>query len=128
MAFDDLPSRIVTSQQITITQLQDGTALVNGVAYDFRVAAVTDVGLGLEAVLGNQTPAGTPAAPTGLTGSASSRTADLEWQAPVDTGGVPLTGSVVRYRLVDTVDWSPLQEFDSLTSAAVNKFNQPKCV
>jgi hypothetical protein len=80
--------------------------LVNGTAYDFRVAARTGVGRGAWSSTITATPAGVPGVPTNMTGNASSGRADLSWSLPTETGGVPLTGSEVRYRVKDTIEWS----------------------
>ena len=124
---DDLPMRSVSGTSIRVTQLADGTLLENGVAYEFRVAAFTAVGIGEEATLEgdlSHTPGTIPAAPTGLTGSARSRQANLEWQAPANTGGINLEGYTVQYRKKDIeTNWS---EIDVTSNSAVipNLVNQ----
>ena len=124
---DDVPTRTVFGTSIRITQLADGTLLENGVAYEFRVAAVTAVGIGEEAALEgdlSHTPGTIPAAPTGLTGSARSRQANLEWQAPANTGGINLEGYTVQYRKKDMeTDWSEMK-VNSNSAVIPNLVNQ----
>jgi len=74
------------------------TGLVNGTAYTFRVRAVTAFGNGTQsAATAALTPLALPGAPTGAFALASSQSAYLTWTAPQNTGGVPVTGYVIRY-------------------------------
>ncbi len=77
------------------------TALTNGTAYRFQVAAANAVGVGAFSALSNSvTPATVPGAPVigtataGVAGGAINATA--RWTPPAATGGSPITGYVVR--------------------------------
>lgn len=74
--------------------------LVNGTTYAFRVTAKNGAGLSApsaESML--VTPIGKAAGPTGVSGVASRGTVTLNWTAPTDTGGMPITSYVVQYRV-----------------------------
>jgi hypothetical protein len=74
------------------------TGLVNGTAYTFRVRAVTAFGGGIQsAPSAALTPLALPGAPTAVAALAANQAAFVLWTAPTDTGGVPVTGYVVRY-------------------------------
>ena len=76
------------------------TGLVNGTAYLFRVRAVNAIGTSApSAESAALTPLGPSAAPTAVSGTGSRGTVTLTWTAPSDTGGLPITGYVVQYRL-----------------------------
>jgi len=80
------------------------TGLTAGIARHYRVRAMNSVGNSVWSNTANATTATStataPDAPTALTATADGQTTiDLSWTAPVNTGGVTLTG----YRL----EWSP---------------------
>jgi hypothetical protein len=73
--------------------------LTNGISYRFRVAAITGFGTGNFSVDSNAvTPLAPPAAPTGLSGTRGNQQVTLNWTAPVNTGGRPITDYVVQFR------------------------------
>jgi titin len=74
--------------------------LVNGTTYAFRIIAKNGAGLSApsaESVLVR--PVGPAAGPTGVSGVGSRGTVTLNWAAPTDTGGNPITSYVVQYRV-----------------------------
>lgn len=74
------------------------TGLVNGVSYDFAVAAHNSVGTGSPSATVSAMPTtsiSVPGAPTGLRGTPGSGQVQLWWNAPTDDGGAAITG----YRL-----------------------------
>ncbi len=74
------------------------SGLVNGVAYTFRVRAVTVLGIGvLSAPTAAVTPLARPGAPTAAFALAAGQAAYVTFNAPTDTGGLPITGYVVQY-------------------------------
>ena len=70
--------------------------LTNGREYAFEVRAVNEGGAG-EAPRAVATPAGAPHAPASLTAEAGDGRVVLEWTAPADDNGSPVTGYGYRY-------------------------------
>ena len=81
------------------------TGLTNGTAYRFQVAAVNAIGTGaFSAQSAAVTPATTPGAPTAFSAVAGAaggaRTAVVNWQPPLSTGGSNITNyTVSAYRV-----------------------------
>jgi N,N-dimethylformamidase beta subunit-like, C-terminal/Domain of unknown function (DUF4082)/Fibronectin type III domain len=76
----------------TITELTPGTA------YTFKVTASNPSGSGAASAASNSvtpTGAGAPAAPTGATAEADTKSALVSWTAPSDDGGSAITGYTV---------------------------------
>lgn len=71
------------------------TGLTNGTAYYFAVAATNAAGTGPAWYSTTVTPAGPPSAPTGVTGYAANKSVFVNWTAPSDTGGSPITSYTV---------------------------------
>jgi len=73
------------------------TALTNGVAYSFRVAAVTAFGRGTYSVVGGPvTPATVPTVPQNLVVTAGDATAMATWATPASNGGTAILGYVLE--------------------------------
>ncbi|MDQ0821165.1 Ca2+-binding RTX toxin-like protein [Arthrobacter sp. V4I6] len=73
------------------------TALSNGTAYTFDVAAVNAVGVGAASAASNQVrPATLAGAPTIGSATAGNASATLTWTAPASNGGSAITGYQVR--------------------------------
>jgi hypothetical protein len=72
------------------------STLTNGEAATFTVRAVNAVGEGPDsAASGPVVPAGLPGAPASVSATPGVRAVAVSWQAPGDTGGLPLSGYVV---------------------------------
>ena len=74
------------------------TGLVNGLAYEFRVYAVNDIGRGVPSDAVRATPLDVPGAPEGLAAVHGSFQVYLEWRAPADDGGGTIRDYVIEYR------------------------------
>ena len=76
------------------------TGLTNGTTYAFRVTARNAIGASLPSIESSPvTPQGPAAPPTTVTGVGSRGAVALTWAAPTDTGGQPILGYVVQYRV-----------------------------
>jgi hypothetical protein len=75
----------------TATSSQTVTGLINGTEYTFRVATVNDVGTSTFTVSNPVTPATAPGAPTNVRGQGGAKQVQVEWEAPLDDGGLPVT-------------------------------------
>ncbi len=79
---------------VALTSLTD-TAVTNGTAYFYRVAAVNAVGTSPSSNEASATPRATssaPSAPQSLAAVGSSTTVTLSWSAPASNGGSVVTG------------------------------------
>ena len=72
------------------------TGLTNGQQYAFEVRAVNSAGPGAPARTA-ATPLGMPSVPESLTATGGDGEVVLEWSAPADDGGSPVTGYGYRY-------------------------------
>jgi len=92
----------VSGAEVYLTAIGNVTAfidapLTNGVPYFYKVAAVNVVGEGVLSAEANATPMTVPGPPVGVVAMSTYFTAIVEWLAPVDTGGSPVTNySVYR--------------------------------
>jgi titin len=75
--------------------------LTNGVTYSFTVAAHNAAGTGPQSSPILVTPRTTPGAPTSLVATHGNTEALLSWEAPSDTGGVPIEYYVVYQNGMD---------------------------
>ena len=87
-------SPAVTSGPLTLT------GLTNGTTYSVRVRAINAVGTGVASSVMSVTPRTVPGTPTTVTGNADNGFANIDWVAPDDTGGAPITG----YRIESSTD------------------------
>jgi len=82
------------------------TGLVNGLTYFFRVAAINAAGAGANSLGSNAVvPAGLAAAPVQVKGTIGPGSIGLQWQAPTNTGGLPIRSYVVRWSTNGGVSW-----------------------
>ena len=94
-AGDGVPGN-TTWQFAGLTLERTVTGLTNGQPYAFEVLAVNSVGPGAVA-RAVATPLGGPSVPKPLTATAGDGEVFLEWTAPADDGGTPVTGYEYRY-------------------------------
>jgi titin len=92
--------------------------LVNGTSYVFRVAAVTDFATGAyTAPTPAVMPVAAPGAITGLSVQGGTSEFVLNWTAPGNNGGRPVTDYTIEYRSTETSFWTP---WDHAASAATS--------
>jgi hypothetical protein len=82
------------------------TGLTNGTAYQVRVSAINAIGTSGSSTA-NVTPQGVPDPPVDLAVAAGTSQAVVTWNAPAETGGLPITGYKVEYRTANSV-WQTL--------------------
>jgi titin len=78
------------------------TGLTNGTSYDFRVRAYNQGGAGPFAAI-SATPSTIPGVPQGFTAIGGDQSITIDWDAPLDDGGSPITSYDVEYK--DAVGW-----------------------
>ncbi len=92
------PGGTATSKTFTVT------GLTNGLPYTFQVRAVNANGTGaLSAVSNTVIPQGPPGVVAAPTANRGDTTASLDWTAPANDGGDPITGYSVQVRTGTTV-------------------------
>ena len=92
--------------------------LPNGASTLIRVAAITAAGPG-DYAIATVTPAGPPAAPTGLAAVAGNAQVALSWSAPTSTGGYSITGYRIQYSTVSApTTWYMASEDTASTATA----------
>jgi hypothetical protein len=88
---------VKTTRASTTARSATVTGLVNGTAYTFTVTATNIAGAGPEsAATGEVTPRTVATAPRTVVATSGSRSATVQWAAPVSNGGVELTSYIVR--------------------------------
>lgn len=112
-----LPLTSLNTTSLTVSGLSPSTT------YQFEVAGVTDEGQGPWSVTREAMTATTPNAPRNLTLTSKLTGLDVRWSVPTgtSTGGVPLTGVVLRYRAVTSSTWTTVILPPTATSYAVTK-------
>jgi streptogramin lyase len=71
------------------------TALLNGTAYTFKVAAGNVAGTSVASVVSTAIKVGTPSAPTAVTATAGHTAVTLRWTAPAANGTAAVNGYVI---------------------------------
>jgi len=95
------------------------TGLVNGTAYVFRVAAITDHATGsFSAVTAAVVPLDAPGAITGLQVQTGTRQMVLSWRAPTNNGGRPVIDYRIEYRAGGSAAWVPYSRAASSATTA----------
>lgn len=89
--------------------------LTNGTAYNVRIAAINDAGIGTYGTAISATPRTTPSAPTSLTATFGDEDVDLAWNAPLSTGGAAVTDYHIEYRESGAGAWSTFADGTSTT-------------
>lgn len=84
--------------------------LIRAKRYLFRVAAITELGVGnVSSVLAVTTAATAPAAPTGLVvSSVTTSSASLAWKLPSDNGGAPIFDYQIEISSDDGENWNAI--------------------
>jgi len=80
------------------------TGLTNGVSTIFRLTPTGEAGSGVAAIV-SVTPGVVAQAPTGLTAASGDSQVSLSWNAPTDTGGLPINNYVIE-QSTDGTTWS----------------------
>lgn len=78
------------------------TGLTNGLTYYYQVTAVNINGESDRSNEASSTPAAVPSAPRNLNATAATSQISLDWQAPLDNGGSPITNYKIYRGLDDT--------------------------
>ena len=114
-AITDYVIQYSTDGGSTWSTFDDGTStatadqvdgLADGVAHQFRVAAVNGVGQGPWSTPESATPVGTPTAPDLHSFEAGDEEVAVDWDEPTSTGGFAITHYVVEYALRDSGSWT----------------------
>ncbi|MBM3955166.1 MAG: hypothetical protein FJ309_11210 [Planctomycetes bacterium] len=111
--WSDLPDTASADTALEIT------GLTNGTPYRFRIAARDAAGTGpWSDPSAAVTPVAPPAPASALLATGGNRSATLQWQAPADSGGTPVTDYVIQYRRLSAVEWSTFADGVSTATQA----------
>ncbi len=96
------------------------TGLTNGVSYFFTVTATNIMGTSPSSTPSNSIiPVTVPDSPTIISATAGSNQVTLEWTAPINDGGTPITDYVVEYKLITDATWLVFADGISTTTSAI---------
>jgi hypothetical protein len=89
----NIPTPLVT----TVGGSVSVSGLTNGVRYVFLVKASSDIGQSIPGLSKPIVVGTSPNAPTSLVGISAIKSIGLLWTAPINTGGLPITGYNILY-------------------------------
>jgi titin len=89
----NIPTPLVT----TVGGSVSVSGLTNGVRYVFLVKAISSIGQSIPGLSKPIVVGTSPNAPTSLVGISSMKSIGLMWSAPINTGGLPITGYNILY-------------------------------
>ena len=95
--------------------------LVNGVAYEVRVLAENEVGMGAASTTLTGTPATTPTVPLNVSATSSTARLEVLWDPPASDGGSAIANYEVEYRTNSAEDWSDDNVSVSGLSASISQ-------
>ena len=95
--------------------------LVNGVAYEVRVLAENEVGMGAASTTLTGTPATTPTLPLNVSAISSTARLEVLWDPPASDGGSAIASYEVEYRTTSASDWSDDNVSVSGLSASISQ-------
>lgn len=119
--------RAVTDPESAWTTLVDAVStsraaripsLVNGTAYEVRVAAVNGSGVGTYSAAATATPKTVPGAPQSPSAAAGNGSVTFTWSAPASTGGSALLSYLVEYKTSAAATWTALTPISAATTTA----------
>jgi titin len=100
---------VLTNNTNSTQQKYVVTGLTNGVAYWFRVAALTQAsGLSLYSNAVTATPIGAAQAPVGVSAVSNAGQVQVSWTTPTNTGGTPIAFEEVQYSTDNGTTWQEL--------------------
>ncbi len=106
---DNAEVAVRTTVEPTVTSYM-ATGLTPSTQYAIGVAARNSIGFSTSSTLKTTDAATAPAAPTGLTATASGQTTiNLSWTAPTNTGGASITGYRIEVSPNGTSNWTERQ-------------------
>jgi titin len=84
------------------------SGLTNGVAHEFRVAAVNGSGSGGYSTILAATPRGVPSVPTAFVVTNGDGQVDLAWSAPLTVGGYAISDYAIEFKLSSASTWTTI--------------------
>ena len=112
-------STITSSNNIASTIV---TALTNGTAYLFKIAAINAVDTSDFSNISNQiTPATVSSVPIYLTGESGNSAVSLIWSPPTDNGGSSIINYIVSYSSYNHTNWTDWTIFLDVLSNTTSK-------
>ncbi|MDA9718555.1 fibronectin type III domain-containing protein [Planctomycetaceae bacterium] len=116
------PETDVSTETSVVISSHNGSPLVNGNKYSFRVSAKTDLAGGttggsLEITDGPAIPHTLPSAPVINAIASSNGAISMAWLAP-DDGGKPISDYEVQYKRTSRTNWVDFQDGESTAASA----------